>query len=454
MKKFHLKKAILPVLLASVMVLTACGGSYTPEATAADDPAAGGAATADAPAPDTGERITLTIPYIGMCDDRFAAAEAAGELDNYDNRYHIALRAAIEADFPQFDVNFVDWGWAESLDQQQRSLIAAGDAPDLVAGEIFMPTYASEGILEPLPQDIVDLVNPSFLIFDPDGNAVAVAIKAAPFMLFYNRDITEAAGFNSAPTTWEEWQANSNAITAAGNGEVWGGGVPSFPHAGGALRATPFFRQLGVDFFQNGELMLNNPDVQRSLEFIRNMNANLPVGLGNGANEDPMWQAFEQDQSIAYVINGPWQAGGATRNGMNWGVAPLPIPADGQEGNCLVGVVYLGVPRAARHIEASFDIIRTAIREDIVRLWFGENMAPPLNSLLNDESIWGDNDLLRVVVESVKGGDLSGLASFPTNDSEIWEIINRQVLARTTMTNDPIEQITQDATAQIENLLR
>jgi len=461
MKKMLKLLSILSVLLLTAIFLAACddngddNGDNGDNDTNGEETDAEEDNDADADANDAGGDITLTVPYLGLTDEQIELAESLGEMDTPYNRFMYGLRREAETAMAAqgADVEFVDWGWAESLDAQQRSLIAAGDAPDIVVGEIFMPTYAAEDILQPLPQDIVDSVNPSFLVFNDAGEPVAVAARASVFSLFYNRDLLEAAGFDSAPTTWEEFQTMSEAITEAGDGEFFGGGVPSFPHAGGALRATPFFRQMGTDFVINGELQLESQELIDTLYFIREMNRNLPLGLGNAASEDPMWNAFEVEQNIAFVVNGTWQAGGAERNDMNWGVAPLPIPEGGVEGNCLVAALYMAVPRDAAHPELSFEIIRIALQDSLSSIWLDDSVPSPRQDILDDTARWSDNETLAVAIEAVSTGELSGLATFPANDTQIWEIINNQVLARTTMTEDPIATIVSEAAAQIESLL-
>ena len=101
------------------------------------------------------------------------------------------------------------------MDQKQRAAITAGDPPSVVAGETFMPTYANSGILEPLPQDIVDAVNPSFLIKDKNGVPMAVAHKASIFMLFYNKKLLADAGLDPEAEikTWEDWQNAARTVT-------------------------------------------------------------------------------------------------------------------------------------------------------------------------------------------------------------------------------------------------
>jgi len=402
------------------------------------------------------EKIKLSGPQLGYNDDQIATAQAKeGGLTPFDE-YYIAVRKTIEEEYPNYEVEYLDWGWAETLDQKQRAALSAGDPPSVVAGETFMPTYANSGILEPLPQDIVDSVNPSFLVKDFNGVPMAVAHKSSIFMLFYNKKLLADAGLdpNAEIKTWEDWRNAAQKVTEMGGGKVWGGGIPTFPHFGGSLRATPFFRQMGTDFGAGDNINLTDPKVIETLQYIRDMNAFLPPGLGNAADEGPLWEAFEKNQTIAFVVNGSWQASAAERNNMDWGVAPLPLPEGGQVGNCMVGSVYLGVPKDAKNKEHAFNLIRAQLKKENLEIWLKETTCVPLKSIIEDESLYADNPTLLVAMRALREGSFSGLTSFSKNDAQIWEIINTQVLARTTMTNDPIEKICEDAQKQIENLLK
>lgn len=452
------KKKMIAICLAAMCAMSAiagCGGGSGEDVVSKDDSPTSVDAVQEekAETENSDEKIHLIVPKVGYNADQIATANAKEGGPTYEDKYYMTVTENIAKNLPEYEMEYVDWGWAETLDQKQRSLFAAGSAPDIVAGETFIPAYASEGLLEPLPQDIVDLVNPSFLVYDNDGKAVAVAYKTSIFMLFYNKDILEKCGYTEEdiPATWEEWKTISDDITAKGNGEFWGGGVPTFPHAGGALRATPFFRMNGTDFAVDGKINLQDEKLQEVLTFIREMNYNLPAGLGNNSDENPYVDAFNKQQTVAFVVQGSWQGSDATNAGVNWGVAPLPTK-DGTDGNCTVGSVYLAVPKDAKNKEASFNVIRECLSVENEKVWLEGSYCPAIKEIMEDSSYYENDTVLMMEMDLIKNGVYSGLVNFPKNDSSIWEIIDQSVLARTTMTEDDISTICNEAQEQIEAL--
>lgn len=450
-------KKLIICLLVVVMMVSACGQS----ATDSTDSPVEQKATGGNDGTETTQRVHLVAPQVGFNEDQKAVAiktaEERGEELSASDNFYFEITDLIAEQYPNYDVDYVDWGWAETLDQKQRSAILSGEVPSIVAGETFMAAYAASGMLEPLPQDIVDKVNPSFLIKDKDGVPVSVAYKSSIFMLFYNKDLMRQAGLDpeTPPKTWSEWKEMSDTITEKGNGAYYGGGIPSFPHAGGSLRATPFFRQMGVDFGGGTEVTLDDPKVRETLAFIREMDKNFPPGIGNNADEGPMWTEFQDNQTIAFAVNGSWQQAALETNGIDWGVTELPLPDEGgQPGNCMVGAVYVGVPKAADNKEDCFNLIRALLDEELQKYWLELTVPSPLNRYIESDELYKDNETLKVAAETLRNGTYKGLTAFDQNDGQIWEIINMKVLARTTITQDPIDVICDEAQQEIENLLQ
>jgi hypothetical protein len=104
-----------------------------------------------------------------------------------------------------------------------------------------------------------------------------------------------------------------------------------------------------------------------------------------------------------------------------------------------------------------WDIIKNMVlSEDAGRHVITYGRLPPNQSLLQNSSLYqGKEQLsLQVGVADLLAGAYTGQVAFPKNNSQIWDILNQQVLARTTMSNDPITRICTDAQARIEALLR
>jgi multiple sugar transport system substrate-binding protein len=380
------------------------------------------------------------------------------------------VRQKLEAKYPDVNFEFPSFGWAEPLDAKQRSLIAAGTPPTMLQGEAFMPEYADAGLLQEVPAWVLEDINPSFILRGSDGKAYALTISTSTFMLFYNKDLMRKAGLDpeKPPATWDEWKEMSRIITEAGKGEFWGGGIPSWPNNGGSFRNTPFFRQLGTDFAVNGKVNLNDPKLQQVLQFMREMNAYFPPGLGNSnIGEDPLWNAFDGGPDgqhiIAFVVDGTWR-GNSAKN-MDLGIAPLPLPPGGVYGNCLVGSVFAGLSKGASKEQADiyWDWCKNILLSDELQklqIYEGGRIVAR-QSILQDASNFAgtgymnsDLSAVRQAREDVLAGSYTGLVSFTKNSNEIWEIINSQVLQRTTMTNDPISTICSQAQARIDALLK
>lgn len=135
-----MKKAISAILaLAIAGSMCACGAPASPTA-------ASNAAKANT---EVKEKIKLVAPKLGYNDTQIAtakknAADQKKDLTNED-KYYMSVRKSIEKDYPDYEVEYADWGWAEQLDQKQRTLLTSGDAPSLVAGETLCQPTQTKG---------------------------------------------------------------------------------------------------------------------------------------------------------------------------------------------------------------------------------------------------------------------------------------------------------------------
>ncbi|MBW4079882.1 extracellular solute-binding protein [Paenibacillus sp. S150] len=441
---------------AAVTVLTAglagCGGTSS-----SNDNGAG--TSAEPNASDSNQKVKLSVvgnswDATGMETVKTEAATNGVEISDL----NYLTRLAVEEQYTNYDITWNNWGWAEQLDQKQRAAFVGGNVPDVVHGETFMPSYASEDLLEPLPQDIIDMVNPNFLIKNEAGEPVAVSPKGNVFLLFYNKDLLSGAGLDPDSIkldTWAQWQAAADQITASGGGKIFGGGIPSHPHNGGAFRVYPFLDSLGGSWGGGDTVTLDTPEMLKTMEFVREMDKNFPQGVGNGTDEAALYRMFETDKTLAFVVNGSWQASGAATNKINYGVAQLPAAEEGgKQGNVLVGFDYYAVPKVSKNKEAAFNIIRTLLSKDIAVKFATLGVNPVANKeALADPEVLDSNPILKTAIEAMTAGEIKSLPVFKTNDAQIWDIINTKIIAQTTMTKDSIADLLKQGQSDAEKYL-
>ena len=155
------------------------------------------------------------------------------------------------------------------------------------------------------------------------------------------------------------------------------------------------------------------------------------------------------------MVQGNWETVTLKNTDIDWGACPLPLPEGGKIGNCLVGAVYLGVPKAAENKEDCFNLIRvTLLKEQGLIMMNEAGRVPPNKEILADRSLYEEDPYMTMAVEEVEKGSFGGLPCFAKNDASIWEIINQQVLAGAMMNETPIEELCTEAQKDIELLLK
>lgn len=202
-----MKKRILCILIASLMMLTAlvaCGTPSAPEAPAepAPDTAVEPEPTPEPPTP--GEPPEPDMPMAPLVISGFVGDP---------NQYQRAWIAMFEEMYPELGP--VETVITDTVNRPivLRTAIAAGDPPSI--GFFWgtrVNTFFDMGMcldLRPFfTAEELALINPTLLApcIGPNGEVFAIPTTTVYFTLFYNRDMFEYYGFEH-PETWEELTA-------------------------------------------------------------------------------------------------------------------------------------------------------------------------------------------------------------------------------------------------------
>jgi multiple sugar transport system substrate-binding protein len=198
---------------------------------------------------------------------------------------------------------------------------------------------AQTGALTPLATAGVDLTGyyPSILAAGTyQGKVYGLAPGVNAIALFYNKDLLSAAGIQP-PTTWAELTADAAKLTTP---QHYGFAMSADNDGEGAWTFLPFFWSNGGDLAH-----LDAPASVQALQYVTNL-----VKSGSMSKSVVTWaQADVNDQFIAgkaaMMINGPWQFSSLNAaKGLNYGVAPIPVPQAGDSVKVALGGEMWAVP--------------------------------------------------------------------------------------------------------------
>ncbi|WP_125129961.1 ABC transporter substrate-binding protein [Microbacterium sp. 10M-3C3] len=244
----------------------------------------------------------------------------------------------------------------DTLYQKVLTAVAGNDGPDIIAMSAGrMPQFAQQGMFEGVDDYYEDSANDSAALAPAaieasvfDGVNYGVPVNFTPMMMYYNKDLFEAAGLDpeAPPTTWDEFAAMVPQLTVDDNGD---GKPEQYATALGDHETVPVFMSLpwgtggGVVSDDGKTSMLGEPASIEALDFwvdlVKNQKAS-PLGL-SGADADKLFTTGK----AATEIVGPWMTTGFDEAGLNYGIAAPPAGPDSDA--ILADVVSMGITSGA-----------------------------------------------------------------------------------------------------------
>lgn len=284
----------LTVLALVTLVLAACTSETAPN--------------------DAAEPVTITY---------FTFSAAPDHLDSLD-----AIVEAFQSEHPNITVevqtaSYADY-WTSLLTR-----IAGGNAPDTfeINYENFV-TYTAAGSLLDLTAlaeadadfDAGRYYPRAYEVFQRDGRLYGLPATFSVVVLFYNKDLFDAAGLDypAADWTWEDQLAAAEALTDADAG-VWGTFQP--------IQFFEFYKVLaqnGGSFFSEdgSQVTFNSPEGIEAAEWlVGKVSRVMPSEADMGGQDDA---ALFKSGKLAMWHNGIWQFAGMADAPFEWDIALEP----------------------------------------------------------------------------------------------------------------------------------
>ena len=221
--------------------------------------------------------------------------------------------------------------WAQIGDTLLTSL-SAKQGPDLVALPAEnLPVYASKGAFQKLDDwysssgDKDSLNSYAVSMEKIDGAAYGVPWGFVPLSVIYNKAMFEKAGITAFPTTWDEWVADAEKLTVDSNGdgvpEQYGLALPDHATVGNGVWASLFYGN-GGGIVSGGKSVVDSAANVKTLGYWADavtQHKISPTGL-DGVASDKLFSSGK----AAMEVGGPWMAGVAVANKIDYGIAAIP----------------------------------------------------------------------------------------------------------------------------------
>lgn len=277
----------------------------------------------------------------------------------------------------------------DTIAQKLPSAWATGQGPDL-ATPSFDPNVVNKYLDTNSLLKLDDVGDTSLLApaaieaFTVDDSLYAVPANVATLQLYYNKTLFSAAGIDQAPTTVEDFKADTAALT--GDGVV---GLSLADHE--TIQMWPILQWL-----EGGDIV--NADGCSALDSAKNV-AGLqswvdlvdagaaPVGL-TGAESDSLFSAGK----AAMQLNGPWAAAGYAEAGIDFGVAPVPVGVDGPV--TLGSTVPMAASARTEHPAEAQEFLEWWTGQDAQRQFALGSGFPPVRTDLAEDPELAANEIV------------------------------------------------------------
>lgn len=291
-----------------------------------------------------------------------SAEPAKGEVVFWSSLSGMAdVAAAFNASHPDITVTFEEIPQAASGGYTKLSAaIGSGTGPDVVGIEYNALTdFAASGQLKPLndlisadtfgkyPENVQNLVT-----FGDE--TYAMPYDAPPSIMWYRKDVLDAAGVTEAPRTWEEFEEAARAVKAAKPGTY----LTSFMTSEPQLASMAW--QAGADWFtvkgDKWKVAVDDKATREVADWWQHLIDEDLVKKQPGFNDE--WVADLQNDVVVGWLAGSWSASSLMRrtepaNQQGKWIAALPPTKDGKPGGAMNGGTTFTIPKTSKNEAAA-----------------------------------------------------------------------------------------------------
>ena len=291
------------------------------------------------------EQIVLTFSHWGSeTDEAVYAKRAQAFMDLHPN---------IKIEIQYYPADYI---------QKMTAMVAGGTPPDVMVFAEDIHAFSSKGQLlalnDYLEKENVDLAarvgQTAVDIYSQNGMVYGLPDRAGAMVLFYNKDMFDAAGieYPSPDWGWEEMLGAAKAMTGGeGDAETWGLGTEYW----WCYWMNWIYQGGGRILDENGEIVINSPENIAALDYMKELTTVHDVwptrtelaSIGSGASSSTL---FAQGR-IGMMPNGLWGISSLADADFHWDMAEVWAGATAPFGSALT------ISSQCKHPDEAFQFI-------------------------------------------------------------------------------------------------
>lgn len=371
----------------------------------------------------------------------------------------------VTAAHPNITINLETTTFVDYWDKLQTQL-ASGTEADIVAMQsLRMPVFAVRNALRPLQPfldadaevNFGDFFTPIEEGLSFNGQVYALAYDLGPIILFYNKDLFDAAGVEypsaETPMTWDQFREAATRLTNADAGQYGYTMRPDFDHV------VPWLWSGGGDYMNADATAstLDSPESLAALNWFFGLltEDRVVAPITDLANVNFDRETFYTGK-VGMHVDGPWQFVNQRKNAtFNWDVAPFPAGAAGS--NTFVAGSGFGISNTTENPDEAWQALKIitsqASLEKVARAGRGYPARQSSVPAFVDPSVPPQN---VGVVEQVLDGALPGVSARFYRTTTTWQetsVMLRQELSPVYAGERSVEEMVERVVPRFNELL-
>ncbi len=250
-----------------------------------------------------------------------------------------------------------------------------GTAPDVLSCALdWVTTFGNAGLLAPLDEyvakdslDVNQFVKGANDASTVNGKLYGLPFRSETYVMFYNKDILSAAGYQTPPATWDEVKGAAAACT---NGDVYGYGLCGTNYSNFSFQYITMLRSSGGDILNadNTASTLGSDVAIQTAQLYKDLAAYAPASLLE--NDNIANRTLFASGKIAMYLSGIYDLAEIVKANPDLNFACTMVPtANGAERNTILGGWSVAVAESSKEKEAAWEFVKFLSRPDIAAIY-------------------------------------------------------------------------------------